>query len=297
MKLGDTCACGVLLLGILAAAGCSSGPSQGKAAAKAPPKAIAVEAIPVSVRAAQRVLEVTGTLQPFDKVTISAEVEGPVQRVLVDLGDHVTQGQLLAEIDPEEFKIQVAQVSARLRASRAGLGLKEGQDPRSIRTEDTPEVRRAQANLEDAEQNFRRVTELFKEKIGTEQAVDQARAQLRSAQANLAIMQESIETQRAQIEQFMAELALAQKKLTDTSIKAPMNSSVSERLVSVGQFVRGQTPLFNLVQSNPLRLRAEVAERLSAVVRPNQQVQVTVDGLGGRKFLATISRISPAVSE
>ena len=110
----------VLLLGILLGVSCSRGPTPGgTAAGAAPPKAIPVEAIPVSVRSAQRVLEVTGTLQPFDKVTLSAEVDGPVQRVLVDLGDKVAPGQLLAEINPAEFQIQVAQVSARLRASRS----------------------------------------------------------------------------------------------------------------------------------------------------------------------------------
>jgi RND family efflux transporter MFP subunit len=286
------------LLTVLLGGACSRGPSpSGTAAGAAPPKAVPVEAIPVSVRSAQRVLEVTGTLQAFDKVTLSAEVDGPVQRVLVDLGDRVTPGQLLAEINPAEFQIQVAQVSARLRAARAGLGLKEGEDPHSIRTEDTPEVRRAQANLEDSQQNFRRVSELFKEKIGTEQAVDQARATLRSAQANLAIMQESIETQRAQIEQFLAELSMAQKKLRDTSIKALLGGSISERHVSVGQYVKAQTPLFTLVQLNPLRLRAELSERMAPVVRANQTVQVRVDGLGTRTFPATISRISPAMNE
>jgi multidrug efflux pump subunit AcrA (membrane-fusion protein) len=236
-------------------------------------------------------------LQPYDKVTVSSEVDGPVQRVVVDLGDHVTKGQLLAEVNPEEFKIQVEQVSARLRASMAQLGLREGQDPRSIKNEDTPEVRRAQANLEDAQQNFRRVSQLFDEKIGTEQAVDQARAQLRTAQANLAMMQQTIDTQRAQIEQFMAELALAKKKLQDTAVKAPFDGSIAERQVSPGLFVRTQTPLFTIVQTNPLRLRAEVPERIAPLIRINQLIAVRVDGFAGKTFAGSVSRISPAVNE
>jgi RND family efflux transporter MFP subunit len=289
---------GLVVGALLLLSGCSGGPSgSGTAAGAAPPVAVPVDAVPVMVRSALRVLEVTGTLQPFDKVIVSSEVDGAIQRVHVDLGDRVTPGQVLAEVNPEEFKIQVAQASARLRAAMAQLGLKQGEDPRSVRDEDTPEVRRAQAALEDAQQNFERVNQLFEQKIGTAQAVDQARAQLRTAQANLAMMRQTIETQRAQIEQYRAELELAQKKVQDTSIKAPFAGSISERQVSIGQFVRAQTPLFTIVQSNPLRLRAEISERLLQAVRANQPVQVRVDGIPGRVFPGAISRISPAVSE
>jgi RND family efflux transporter MFP subunit len=280
----------------LLAAGCSRDKDK-TAAAAAPSKGIPIEAAAVEVRSAQRLLEVTGTLQPYDKVTVSSEIDGPVQRVLVDLGDVVTPGQVLAEINPEEFRIQAAQAQARLQQALAQLGIREGQDHRLVRNEDTPEVRRANAILEEAQQNFRRVSLLFEEKIGTQQSVDQARAQLKSAQANLAMTLESIETQRAQIDQFRAALELADKKLKDTAIQAPFAGAVAERLVSTGQYVKAQTPLFTIVQTNPLRLRAEVSERLAPAIRANQPVELRVDGLAGRTFPARIWRISPSVTE
>jgi len=288
-------------IGLLAAAsfavGCSQDKSKTAAAAPAPGKGIPVEAAAVELRSAQRLLEVTGTLQPYDRVTLSSELDGRISRVLVDLGDAVTPGQLLGEIDPEEFRIQVVQAQARLQQAQAQLGLREGQDPRSIRNEDTPEVRRANAILEEAQTNFRRVTELFEEKIGTQQSVDQARSQLKSAQANLALTLENIETQRAMIDQVRAALELAQKKLKDTAIKAPFAGSVSERLVSVGQYVKAQTSMFTIVQTNPLRLRVEVSERLAPSIRAEQAVQLRVDGFPGRSFPARIWRINPSVTE
>jgi len=256
-----------------------------------------VEAVAVSVRSAQRLLEVTGTLQPYDKVTVSSEIDGRIHRVLVDLGDQVTLGQLLTEVDSEEFKIQVVQAQARLQQALAGLGLREGQDPKSIRNEETPEVRRANAMLEEAQQNYGRVGQLFKEGIGTQQSVDQARAQLKSSQANLAMTFESIETARAQIDQFRAALELAQKKLRDTAIKAPFAGAIAERQVAVGQFVKAQTPVFTIVQTNPLRLRVEVSERLAPAVRIEQPVQLRVDGFPNRAFPAKIWRISPSITE
>lgn len=285
-----------LLAAVSFAAGCSPDKSKTTAAA-APGKGIPVEAAAVELRSAQRLLEVTGTLQPYDRVTLSSELDGRISRVLVDLGDAVTPGQLLGEIDPEEFRIQVVQAKARLQQAQAQLGLREGQDPRSIRNEDTPEVRRADAILEEAQTNFRRVTELFEEKIGTQQSVDQARSQLKSAQANVALTLENIETQRAMIDQFRAALQLAQKKLKDTAIRAPFAGSVSERLVSVGQYVKAQTPMFTIVQTNPLRLRVEVSERLAPSIRAEQAVQLRVDGFPGRSFPARIWRINPSITE
>ncbi len=284
-----------LLLAVLAA-GCSrDNPRSGAAAG--PAKPIPVDAVTVSMQAAERLLEVTGTLQPDEKVTVSSEVEGSIKRILVDLGDRVTPGQLLAQVNPEEFEIDIRQQQARLRQMLAQLGLKEGQDPRSIHSEDTPEVRAARSALEEAQQNYQRAADLFKLQIGTAQAVDQTGALLKTAQARLTLALESIEQQRAQIEQSRVALELAQKKLKDTSIYAPFAGSVSERLVSLGQFARAQTPLFVIVRTNPLRFRAEISERFAASVRTGQPAQLRVDGLPDRSFPGTISRISPSVSE
>jgi len=292
-----TCVTAALLLLALAACSRNPQPAAGTASAASPARGIPIQAATVTIRSAQRLLEVTGTLQPFDKVTVSSEVDGPTRRVLVDLGDKVIKGQLLAEVDPAEFQFQVAQAEARLRQILAALGIQEGQDPRSIRVEDTPEMRRADAMLEESQHNHRRVNQLFKEDIGTAQSVDQAQAQLKSAQANLAMTRENIATQQAQIEQFKAALDLARKKLKDTSILAPFGGSIAERQVSVGLYVRTQTPLFTIVQTNPLRLRLDVSERLSGMVRAGQPVELRVDGLAGRAFQAQVWRVSPSVNE
>jgi len=276
---------------------CSRQEARPGAAAAGPPKPVSVEAVTVSFREAQRLLEVTGTLQPHDKVTVSSQVEGPIRDVLVDLGDLVTQGQLLARVEFEEFQIDVRLQRARLQTAMAQLGLREGQDHRLIATEDTPEVRRARSLLVEAKTNLDRMEALLKDKIGTQQSVDHALAQWRTAEENLNLAKEGVEMQRAQVEQARAALQLADKNLRDASIAAPFAGSISERHVSSGQYVRAQTPLFTIVQTHPLRLRVEVSERLAPAVRPDRPVEIRVDGLPGRTFPGRISRISPAVSE
>ena len=101
---------------------------------------------------------------------------------------------------------------------------------------------------------------------------------------------------KAEIERGRAALEMARKKLNDTTLRAPFSGSVQERHISPGQYVKVQAPAFSIVQTHPLRLRAEVAERFARSIRENQQVKVTVEGLA-QPFSARISRVSPAMTQ
>lgn len=260
------------------------------------PKPLAITAVPAKVQSARRTFEVTGTLQPYESVVLSAQVDGMVAKIHVDLGDRVKEGQPLAEIDRAEFQIQLDQAAASLQQAMARLGLKQGEDPKAVKEEQTTEVLRAKAALDEAEAQHRRVKNLFELQIGTQQAVDQADAAYRTAQANQRASIDSVRALKAQIEQYRAAVELAKKKLSDTTLRAPFAGSVQQRHISPGQYLKVQAPAFSIVQTNPLRLRAEVAERFAHAVRASQQVRLAVDGLQ-QTFTARISRVSPAVTE
>lgn len=282
----------LLLNGLMA---CSrQAQQQVRAAAVAKP--ISVTAAAAQVQAKKRVFEVTGTLLPFEQVTVSSEVDGPVAKIYVDLGDRVTQGQPLAEVDRAEFQIQVNQAQATLQQAMARLGLKPGEDHNRIREEQTAEVLKAKAALDEAALTHRRARNLFELQIGTKQAVDTTEAALKTAEANSQAALDTVRTVKAQIEQYKAAVELARKKLNDTTVRAPFAGSVQERYIALGQFLKQQAPAFLIVQTNPLRLRADVAERFARGVRENQQVKVSVDGLT-ETFTARVSRVSPAVSQ
>jgi membrane fusion protein (multidrug efflux system) len=178
----------------------------------------------------------------------------------------------------------------------ARLGLKPGENTNSIKEEQTTEVLRARAALDEAQGQYRRAKNLFDEKIGTQQAVDQADAAYKTAQANYRASIDSVRALKAQIEQYRAAAELAKKKLYDTTLRAPFPGSIQQRHIAQGQYLKVQAPAFSIVQTNPLRLRAEVAERFAYAVRANQQVKVAVDGVP-QPFAARISRVSPAVTE
>lgn len=280
-----------VILSALLAAGCqNSKPVQARQSAGP----IAVNVAPVGVRQVQRVVESVGTLFPYDEVTISAEVEGPVAKVAADLGDAVAPGQVLAQISEEEQQYVVAQNEAQLRQALERLGLR-GENDRVKDVRETPEVRRAQADLSDAEQRYKRMRELVDQRIGSQQDMDQAEARYKAAVANYDATLNQTRNLMREVDRYKAVLELQRKKLRDTSVRAPYAAFVKERRVAPGQYVTPNTPLFTLVKTDPIRLRIEVPERMAPWVHEGQTADVTVEAYGDRTFKGRIWRISPSV--
>lgn len=278
------------------AGGACSRQSTARARESGTGKAIPVKTIAARMQEERRVIEVTGTLQPYESVVISSQVAGKAAKVYADLGDHVKEGEPLVELDRREFEIAVSQAQASLHQVMSRLGLRPDEDPQGVKAEQTTDVMRAQASLDEAQTQYGRVKNLYDLKIGTQQAVDQADAAYKTAQANHRAAIDGVSTLKAQIEQYRATLDLARKKLDDTLIRAPFAGEVQTRFVSSGQFVQAAEKVFALVQTNPLRLRAEVAERFVRAIHENQQVKVMVEGID-QPVTARISRVSPAITE
>jgi multidrug efflux pump subunit AcrA (membrane-fusion protein) len=257
---------------------------------------IEVETARVASREVRRVVNSVGTLYPYEEVIVSAEVDGPVEKVNVDLGDRVAEGEVLVQISDEEQRYLVAQTEAQLWQALERLGLRnENEKVQDIRA--TPEVRRAQADLTDAEQRFRRVRELAEQGIGSRQALDEAEARLHALQAAYDAALNQTRNLIREVERSRAMLELQRKKLRDTKVLAPFSASVKERQVTVGQFVRANTPLLTLVKVDPIRLRAEVSERMAPWIKLGQLAEVSVEAFEGRQFRGKIWRISPTVDQ
>ena len=132
---------------------------QPKAAAKKEGGPVNVRVGQVSTRTIRRSVDGIGTLYPYDEAVISAEIDGRLEEVSSDLGDAVAQGQVIARISDEEQRYIVAQQEAQLRQALERLGLKDEKD-RVKDVRDTPDVRRANADLFDAETRYKRTREL-----------------------------------------------------------------------------------------------------------------------------------------
>jgi RND family efflux transporter MFP subunit len=267
---------------------------QPKVVAKKDTGPVAVRTAKVSTRTIQRTVDGVGTLFPYDEAIISAEIDGRLEQVSADLGDLVAQGQVLARVSDEEARYLVAQGEAQLRQSLERLGLKEEKDRvKDIR--ETPDVRRARADLTEAEQRYKRTRELVDQGIGAKSELDQSQARFQSLQASYDQTLNQTRNLIQEVERNKATLDLQRKKLRDTTVRAPFAAYVKDRQATVGAFVRLNTPLFTLVKIDPIRLRIEVPERLAPWVRVGQQAEVMVEAFEERKFFGKVWRIAPTV--
>src|SRR5260370_1616742 len=131
---------------------------------------ISIKASPMIVKQLQRDVESVGTLFRYEEVTISSEIDGRVVEVGADLGDSVTKSQVLVRVSDEEQRYLLAQNEAQLRQSLERLGLKDEKE-RVADIKTTPDVRRAQADLTDAEQRYARSRSLTAQAIRPPQAL------------------------------------------------------------------------------------------------------------------------------
>jgi RND family efflux transporter MFP subunit len=244
----------------------------------------------------QQTLEVSGNLIGNDEVIVSSQVEGVARRVLRDLGDAVGRGTVLAELDSTEFDIQVQRAEASYREALARLGVPAG-STQIPPIDSASEVRQAKAQLEDANTKVQRQESLLQRGVVSQQIVDDARTTQKVAAARYQSAVENVQNMIASAQQFRAALDWARKKARDTTVLSPIAGIVQEKLVSTGEYVKVNQPLFKLVSVHVLKLRAQIMERDARLIRPGMKVELTVDAFPDLHFSGTINRIAPAVDE
>jgi RND family efflux transporter MFP subunit len=255
-------------------------------------KAVNVE--PVRQDQVERSLDVVGTLAAEEQVTLASQADGAVSRVLADLGDRVRAGQLLIELDREKLEYNLDNQKAALERALAKYG---AEDPAHLpRIEDTPDVQKASAELGQAKQAFERAEELNKRQLVPKQALEDAQTTLRSKQAAYESALQNARNLAADIDASSAMRKLADRQLRDASIRAPFDGYIQKRLVSVGDFVKSQTPVMTIVRMDTLKAVGEIPERMAPWVQVGQPVAVMVDAYPGKSITGTMSRISPSVN-
>jgi RND family efflux transporter MFP subunit len=276
----------------LAAAGCSKSEPAEARSREAAAKPVQVET--VRRDSVRRAVDVVGTVAAVDQVTISSEADGRVSRILADLGDRVTAGQVIIQLDNEKQRYTYEQQQAALARTLAQYGASDPEHLPDI--EKTPDVQRANADLVQATQAFDRATELFKRTLISQQALDDARATLQSKRASYDSSLQNAKNLRAGIQASEATMKLAGRHLRDTEIRAPFDGFVEKRLVNLGELVRAQMPVMAVVRLDPLKVIAEIPEKMGPWIGVGQAVDLQVDAYPGRKFVGKVSRISPGVN-
>ena len=255
-----------------------------------------VKTTPVAETPFGETVTANGTLAAFDQTTVSVKVPGRVRAISVDLGSVVRRGQVIAQVDSQDYHLRVQQAEAGLAQARARLGLApQGNDDR-IDPEQTSTVRQARAVYDEAKFNRDRAARLVEQGVIAKAEFDSANAAFKVAEGRYQDAYEEVRNRQGILAQRQSELDLARQQLKDTSVVAPLDGIVQEKLASVGEYMAAGAPVVNIVRMDPLRLRAEIPERESRTVRTGQDVRVTVEG-DTNIYLGKIMRLSPVIAE
>lgn len=204
------------------------------------------------------IVSATGTLKPLNQVDVGAEISGRIVSISADFNDHVTKGQVLAELDTQELKAKVVQSEANIANARATL----------------------------AETRAKRDRMVALGRTGI------------SSKENLDIAQASYERAEAAVKQAQALLDVDRTNLSRAEIRAPIDGIVLDRKVEAGQTVASvfQTPvLFTLAEDlKRMRLIVDVDEADVGRVKNGQAATFTVDAYFGRRFSATVQEFRNA---
>ncbi len=216
------------------------------------------ETVPVKRGDIMQVVTATGTLNPVTNVTVGCQVSGRISKLFVDFNSEVTNGQLIAQIDPQRYEAQVAQAAAVLA--------------------------NAKANLELQQVETRRSAELFTNKLVSVSDYDTALATLHEAQATVQIKEAALNDAKA--------------NLGYCNIYSPVDGIVISRNVDVGQTVAAtlqSPPLFQIANNiKQIEIDAAVDVADKGRVKNGQEVDFTVDAYPNRTFHGVVTQVRNA---
>src|SRR5450830_88515 len=211
------------------------------------------DVVVVGVEPLRQVLPLSGALRALNQVSVKAKVAGEVKEVLVRAGEAVSAGQVLVRIDASEYQFKVDQAKGALVASRGQLDI-------ATKARDN--------NLALLDKGFI-----------SRNAFDNAASQFDIAKAN--------------VDSARGALDVAQKALNDTTIRAPIDGTISSRTIEPGEKVSTDNKLLDVVDLRQMELEAPVPSADILKVKLGQEVLVTVEGLP-QPVTGQVVRINPA---
>ena len=281
----------VLLAASLASTACSSGDAKGKDQPGAP-AAVAVSAVAATEQPIARFIRATGTLMAEEQADVAAETAGRVVSAPIERGTPVSQGAELIRLSSTETEAQLKEAEANAAQLEARLGLTPGA-PSDVNA--VPEVQNAKASAELAQSEFARITSLLDQRVVSQSEYDQRRTQAEAARQQYEAAKNGAAQQYQMLQAARARVALARKAFADTSVRAPFNGVVAQRLVTTGDYVTKGMKVAVVVRVNPLRVQLTVPEQFISTIAVGQPVAFEVDAYAGRQFEGTIKYVAPAL--
>ncbi|WP_446375382.1 efflux RND transporter periplasmic adaptor subunit [Coleofasciculus sp. D1-CHI-01] len=292
------------------------------ATSSAPSQSVTVA--PVTSESVSRRLDATGSVAAFEMNPVMSQATGlQIQQVLVEEGQVVKAGQLLARLDDSVLQAQlsqaqasVAQAEARLAELRAGSRSEEiARAKEAVRSAESA-VAAAESDLELARTRVDRnkmlqaegaiardrLDEVYNQERSSRSQLEQAQARLREANQQLAQLQagprrEVITQAEAQLAQAQAQVQSTIAQLNNTRILAPVSGKIAERNARVGDVTSPSQTLFKIIENGRLELIVNVPETQLPQIKPGQSATITSDADSSLQLSGKVREIDPMIDE
>jgi len=233
---------------------------------------------------AQTSLVLPGSIEAVTEAPVLARASGYIRKRLVDIGDRVAAGQVLAVIEAPEIDQQIRQAKAQV--DQAASAIQQAQ----------ANLVQGQANLQLAEVTKDRWQKLFDKGVVSRQENDTYRAQWTAQQANVDSLGKAVAAARSNLGAAEANLARLNDLQSYQTVRAPFAGVITLRNVDSGVLVtEGATLLYRIAQTDRLRTYLNVPQADAGSVRPGQEATLVIPDLAGRKFPGVVTRTANAL--
>jgi len=234
----------------------------------------------------------SGTVEGAETIDLAFQVSGRAARVLVEEGQRVRRGELLAELDGADYRFGLDAAEAQSAAARANLDKARA----GVRAEELEQARAAYARADDEYQRYRQLYERHSMAAAdfakVEAAWRAARAQLEMAERGA--REEDRRAAEAAANQAQAQVEVNRKRVADTRLVSPIDGVVARRGIDPGEMAGAGIPVFSIVALDPARVRVGIPESDVGEVRRGQQAVVVIPSLGNSEFKGTVEAVGVA---
>jgi len=295
LKVGPKLVVSILIGGVLLVAVVAGTGSLRKAKAIAPEKLVTAERGDIA-----RSVVARGKIEPLSKVEVKSKANGIIKALMVDVGDAVKQGDILAELDKEDLQAQVREAKATQEGEEANLHAATALAAKA-------RIEAANPELEFARRDYERAQGLFKEKVASQQALDDASRAYEVARNRQQLLDASVHTADAQVEQAHARVAAAkasldrsEENLSYATIRAPISGLVLTRPTEVGDAVSSilnlgsaASLIMTLGDLSSVYIKGEVDEADIGKAACGQHVRTKVESFPSESFEGVVKRLDP----